>query len=208
MKYTIIPVTPFQQNCSLLHCQHSNKLAIVDPGGDLPKILSAIEKSQGIPEKILLTHAHIDHVGATMELAEALKVPVIGPHIGDKFWLDILPQQAQMFGFPTVAPFEPEQWLKDGDVVSVGDAQLEVLHCPGHTPGHIVFYHRPSALAIVGDVIFAGSIGRTDFPQGDHKQLLASIHSKLLPLGDNVTFIPGHGPNSTFGQERANNPFL
>jgi len=208
MKYTIIPVTPFQQNCSLLHCQQSNKLAIVDPGGDLPKILTAIEKSQGVPEKILLTHAHIDHVGATMALAKQLDIPVVGPHKDDKFWLDILPQQAQMFGFPTVEPFAPEQWLEDGDVVSVGEARLEVLHCPGHTPGHVVFYHRPSALAIVGDVIFAGSVGRTDFPQGNHQQLITSITAKLLPLGDEVTFIPGHGPNSTFGQERANNPYL
>lgn len=208
MKYTLVPVTPFQQNCSLLHCQQTNQLAIVDPGGDLPRILEAIEKTGGIPEKILLTHAHIDHVGATMALAEELDLPIIGPHLGDKFWLDMLPQQAQMFGFPKAEPFTPQQWLEDGDVVSVGDAQLEVLHCPGHTPGHVVFYHRPSALAVVGDVIFAGSIGRTDFPQGDHKQLLASINSKLLPLGDDVTFIPGHGPISTFGQERTNNPFL
>ncbi len=208
MKYTIIPVTPFQQNCSLLHCQQSNHLAIVDPGGDLPNILNAIESSQGTPEKILLTHAHIDHVGATMALAKTLDIPIIGPHKGDKFWLDMLPQQAQMFGFPKVEPFEPAQWLEDGDVVSVGEAQLEVLHCPGHTPGHVMFYHRPSALAIVGDVIFAGSIGRTDFPQGNHQQLISSIKTKLLPLGDEVTFIPGHGPQSTFGQERINNPFL
>lgn len=208
MKYVIIPVTPFQQNCSLLQCQQTNKLAIVDPGGDLPNILAAIEKSQGIPEKILLTHAHIDHVGATMALAEQLDLPVIGPHEGDKFWLDMLPQQAQMFGFPSVEPFEPQQWLNDGDVVSVGEAQLEVLHCPGHTPGHVVFYHRPSALAVVGDVIFAGSVGRTDFPQGNQQQLIASIKTKLLPLGDNVAFIPGHGPMSTFGQEGTSNPYL
>ena len=143
-----------------------------------------------------------------MALAKQLDIPVVGPHKDDKFWLDILPQQAQMFGFPTVEPFAPEQWLEDGDVVSVGEARLEVLHCPGHTPGHVVFYHRPSALAIVGDVIFAGSVGRTDFPQGNHQQLITSITAKLLPLGDEVTFIPGHGPNSTFGQERANNPYL
>jgi len=208
MNYTLVPVTQFQQNCSILQCKNTQKLAVVDPGGDINKILAAIGNTGGSVEKILLTHAHIDHVGATTALAEQLQVPIIGPHIGDKFWLDMLPQQAQMFGFPKVEPFAPEQWLDDGDVVSVGDAQLEVLHCPGHTPGHVVFYHRPSALAVVGDVLFAGSIGRTDFPQGNHQQLVASIKNKLFPLGDEVQFIPGHGPMSDFGNERRNNPFV
>lgn len=209
MHYTLVPVTQFQQNCSILQCQSTQAIAVVDPGGDIEKILAAIDAlGNGKVEKILLTHAHIDHVGATTELAKRLNVPIVGPHQGDKFWLDNLPMQAQMFGFKNVEAFEPTQWLDDGDVISVGDAQLEVLHCPGHTPGHVVFYHRPSALAIVGDVLFAGSIGRTDFPQGDHAQLVSSIKNKLFPLGDDIRFIPGHGPMSDFGTERRSNPFV
>jgi len=208
MKYQIIPVTPFMQNCTLLWCEHTNQAAVVDPGGDIELILDAVQQ-QGITlTKILLTHAHIDHVGATAQLAEQLNIPIEGPHKADEFWLSGLPDQSRMFGFPPVKSFTPTRWLADNDTVTIGNQTLTVLHCPGHTPGHVVFYHEPSGLAQVGDVLFKGSIGRTDFPQGDHHALLTSIHDKLIPLGDNVTFIPGHGPMSTLGEEKRSNPFL
>lgn len=208
MKYSIIPVTPFQQNCTLLWCEESKKAAVVDPGGDIAVVLAKIEELGLELEKILLTHAHIDHAGGTAELVKLTGVPIEGPHIGDKFWIDGLPQQSKMFGFPQVEIFTPDRWLEDGDRVSVGNEVLEVLHCPGHTPGHVVFYSPQSQLAQVGDVIFQGSIGRTDFPQGDHATLISSIREKLFPLGDTVAFIPGHGPMSTFGHERQTNPFV
>lgn len=208
MKYRIIPVTPFEQNCTLIWCEQSGKAAVVDPGGDLARIRAAVEE-QGVQlEKILLTHGHIDHAGGTAELAASAGLPIEGPHQGDRFWLDGLSQQSQMFGFPPVETFTPDRWLADGDSVSVGNQTLQVLHCPGHTPGHVVFYHAPSQLALVGDVLFQGSIGRTDFPQGDHATLIASIRDKLFPLGDEVAFIPGHGPMSTLGHERRTNPFV
>lgn len=208
MKYQIIPVTPFMQNCTLLWCEHTNQAAVVDPGGDIELILDAVQQ-QGITlTKILLTHAHIDHVGATAQLAEQLNIPIEGPHKADEFWLSGLPDQSRMFGFPPVKSFTPTRWLADNDTVTIGNQTLTVLHCPGHTPGHVVFYHEPSGLAQVGDVLFKGSIGRTDFPQGDHHALLTSIHDKLMPLGDNVAFIPGHGPMSTLGEEKRSNPFL
>ncbi|QSP93462.1 MBL fold metallo-hydrolase [Marinobacter salinisoli] len=208
MKYRIVPVTPFQQNCSLLWCEDTRKAAVVDPGGDLERIRAAIEEEGLTVETILLTHAHIDHAGGTAELARALGISIVGPHEGDNFWIVGLPQQAQMFGFPAPESFTPDRWLHEGDQVTIGNQTLEVLHCPGHTPGHVVFYHAPSQLAIVGDVLFQGSIGRTDFPKGDHATLVRSIQEKLFPLGDEVAFIPGHGPMSTFGQERKTNPFV
>ena len=184
------------------------KGALVDPGGDVEKLYKAVTEQQVTIEKVILTHGHLDHVGGTTAVATHYNVPIIGPHIGDKFWLDALMQQSQMFGFPEAEIFTPDRWLEDDQTVTVGNQTLQVLHCPGHTPGHVVFYHPETELALVGDVLFNGSIGRTDFPQGNHEQLISSIRDKLFPLGDNVTFIPGHGPISTFGHERQTNPFV
>lgn len=208
LKYKIVPVTPFEQNCTLLWCTETHKAAVVDPGGDLDRILAAAEDEGVILEKILLTHAHIDHAGGTAELAKSAGLPIEGPHKDDNFWIQGLAMQAQMFGFPAPEVFTPDRWLEDGDTVTVGNETLEVLHTPGHTPGHVVFFHRGSKLAQVGDVLFNGSIGRTDFPKGDYNTLIHSIREKLFPLGDDVSFICGHGPMSTFGQERATNPFV
>lgn len=208
MKYAILPVTPFQQNCSFLKCDTTEKVAIVDPGGDLDKILEALQQVGGTPEKILVTHAHLDHIGAVAELAEKLDLPIEGPHTDDQFWIDMLPQQAQMMGFPASRPFTPTRWLEEGDTVTVGETRLQVRHCPGHTPGHVVFYQPESKLVVVGDVLFNGSIGRTDFPKGDFDTLVQAIKDKLLTLDDDVSFIPGHGPMSTIGHERTNNPFV
>lgn len=208
LKYRVIPVTPFEQNCTLLWCTETHKAAVVDPGGDLDRIRAAA-KAEGVTlEKILLTHAHIDHAGGTAELAKSEGLPIEGPHKEDNFWIQGLAMQAQMFGFPAPEVFTPNRWLEDGDTVTVGNETLEVLHTPGHTPGHVVFFHRGSRLAQVGDVLFNGSIGRTDFPKGDYNTLIHSIREKLFPLGDDVSFICGHGPMSTFGQERATNPFV
>lgn len=208
MQYTIVPVTAFQQNCSLLLCEATRSLAIVDPGGEAERIIAAIAELDATPEKILLTHGHIDHAGAVAELAQRLGLPIEGPHKEDQFWIDMLPQQAGMFNFPAARSFTPDRWLEDGDVVTVGDSRFQVLHCPGHTPGHVVFFQPEERLAIVGDVLFAGSIGRSDFPRGDHAALIDSIRNKLFPLGDDIEFIPGHGPTSTFGVERETNPFV
>jgi hydroxyacylglutathione hydrolase len=208
MQYQIIPVTPFQQNCTLWWCDETRKAAVVDPGGDVSLIQNAIKKAGVIVEKILLTHGHLDHVGATGDLAQLLEVPIIGPHKGDQYWIDGLDKQSAMFGFPIVTHFQPDLWLDHGNTVTVGKQTLEVLHCPGHTPGHVVFFHRASGVAQVGDVLFNGSIGRTDFPGGNHADLIASIKERLFPLGDDVVFIPGHGPTSTLGYERESNPFV
>ncbi|MBY6034799.1 MBL fold metallo-hydrolase [Marinobacter daepoensis] len=208
MKYRVIPVTPFEQNCTLLWCTETRKAAVVDPGGDLDRIRAAVKAEAITLEKILLTHAHIDHAGGTAELAKSEGVEIIGPHKDDDFWIQGLAMQAQMFGFPAPEVFSPDRWLEDGDTVSIGHESLSVLHCPGHTPGHVVFFHPDSKLAQVGDVLFNGSIGRTDFPKGDYNTLIHSIREKLFPLGDDVSFICGHGPMSTFGQERTTNPFV
>ena len=208
MKYIIIPVTPYQQNCSLLICEQTNKAAVVDPGGDVDLILNAIDQEGVELEKIFLTHGHLDHVGATTELTSLFAIPVEGPHHDDQFWLEALPSQCEMFGFPPSDPFFPSCWLKEGDKVEFGAQKLDVLHCPGHTPGHIVFFHPEQKLALVGDVLFKGSIGRTDFPKGDFHTLINSIKRKLWPLGEDVVFIPGHGPISTFGEEMRTNPFV
>ena len=208
LHYQTIPVTPFQQNCSLLWCDETMEAAIVDPGGDLPQLQAAVDTRGVKLTQILLTHAHIDHAGGTGTLARTLGLPIIGPHPGDQFWIDGLPQQAKMFGFAPAEPFAPTRWLADGDTVMVGRSTLAVRHCPGHTPGHVVFHSAEIGRAFVGDVLFAGSIGRTDFPGGDHDTLIASITGRLWPMGDATVFIPGHGPESTFGAERRHNPYV
>lgn len=208
MNTFILPVTPFEQNCSLIWEPATRRAAVVDPGGDVDEILAEIAARDLQVEKILLTHGHIDHVGGTAELARRLGVPVEGPQREEAFWLEQLPEQCRMFGFPDTPALRPDRWLEDGDTVTVGGMTLDVLHTPGHTPGHVCFIHRPSKLALVGDVLFAGSIGRTDFPRGDHGALIRAIRGKLFPLGDDFSFIPGHGPTSTFGEERCNNPFV
>lgn len=194
MQFRIIHVTPFQQNCSLLWCEQTKKAVVVNPGGDLDVIQAAIARFGVEVEKILLTHGHIDHAGGTAELKRRLGVPVEGPQREESFWIDQLPQQGQMFGFPRAEAFVPDRWLEDGDVVTFGRVSLEVIHTPGHTPGHVVFFDRAAKIAVVGDVLFQGSIGRTDFPRGDYDTLIRSIREKLWPLGSDVTFIPGHGP--------------
>jgi hydroxyacylglutathione hydrolase len=208
MQYKIIPVTPFQQNCTIFWCEQSHHAAIIDPGGDNPLVLAELATLGLIPELILLTHGHVDHAGGAAELAEQLQIPIEGPHREDAFWLDNMDQHAEMFGLDDVSACQPDRWLQDGDEISLGEERLQVLHCPGHTPGHVVFFNAGSRLAQVGDVLFNGSIGRTDFPRGDHATLIRSIREKLFPLGDDVRFIPGHGPMSTFGAERRNNPFV
>lgn len=208
MKAFIIPVTPFMQNCSLLCCEETGKAAVVDPGGDLERILEAAQKAEVAIEKILVTHGHVDHAGSVAELAEKLNVPIEGPHPDDIFWISKLTDRSATFGLTGTRVFEPDRWLHQGDTVSFGNITMEVRHCPGHTPGHIIFFQPENRLAIVGDVLFQGSIGRTDFPRGDHATLIRSIREQLFPLGDDVQFIPGHGPVSTFGAERQSNPFV
>lgn len=209
MQVYIIPVTPFEQNCTLLVCDKTKEAAVIDPGGDVDKILAKIKESNVNVTQILLTHGHLDHASGAPELSNFLgNVPIIGPHIGDQFWLDALTEQSTRFGFGHAQAFHPNKWLVDGDTVKVGAYMLNVIHCPGHTPGHVVFHSSELNLAWVGDVIFQNSIGRTDFPQGNHADLISSITNRLLPLGDDVQFISGHGPNSTFGIEKQNNPHL
>jgi hydroxyacylglutathione hydrolase len=208
LNYRILPVTPYQQNCTLFWCDHTAQAAIVDPGGDLERLVDLIEKSGVTLAKILLTHGHLDHVGAAGSLAELLSVPILGPHKDDEFLLRALPSQCATFGMPRIEAFSPQQWLEQGERIALGDSQFEVLHCPGHTPGHVIYYSGPDRLAQVGDVLFQGSIGRTDFPRGNHQDLIASIRNNLFPLGDDLRFIPGHGPMSTIGDERRSNPFV
>ena len=204
----IIPVTPFQQNCTLIWDEASKVGAVVDPGGDLDRIEVAI-REQGIAiEKILLTHGHIDHAGGAAELRERLNVPIEGPHEADRFLLDSLPETGAGYGLPEARAVTPDRWLDEGDAVSIGPLAFDILHAPGHSPGSVVFVSRDARFALVGDVVFKGSVGRTDLPGGNHDQLIRAIKEKVLPLGDDIAFIPGHGPTSTLGEERLTNPFL
>lgn len=210
LKFQIIPVTPFQQNCTLFWCSATKEAVVIDPGGEVNLIVDALQEQDLTITKVLLTHAHIDHAGATKALAEHFSVVIEGPHKEDQFWIDLIPEQKQRFGlgFAEAEKFTPNRWLEQGDKVTFGEITLEVYFCPGHTPGHIVFYHKNSQLAQVGDVLFKGSVGRTDFPKGDQATLIKSIRENLFPLGDEVRFIPGHGPMSTFGEERRTNPYV
>ncbi len=204
----IIPVTLFEQNCTLLWCETTKRAVVVDPGGDVPKIQAAIEQAGVTVEKIWLTHGHIDHVGGAAELRDALGVPIEGPHVADKYLLDHVVESGANFGMTGVRNFAPDRWLDEGEKVSVGELTFDILHCPGHSPGSVVFFNPQMRFALMGDVLFNGSVGRTDLPGGNHATLIASITDKILPLGDDVGFICGHGPGSSIGDERRSNPFL
>ncbi len=208
MKAAILPVTPFAQNCSILWCEETNKGALVDPGGDVDRILEAVD-GKGIElEKILVTHGHMDHAGGVAEISERLGIPIEGPHPDDEFLIQALAEQGSKYGITEARPFTPDRWLDNEDEVTVGNIKFTVRHCPGHTPGHIVFFVAEEKIAFVGDVLFQGSVGRTDLPRGNHEQLIASITERLWPLGNDVAFVPGHGAMSTFGQERQSNPYV
>lgn len=207
LRAAIIPVTPLQQNCTLLWCTATNKAAFVDPGGDLPKLRAALAQTGLTLEKILITHGHIDHCGEAGTFARELGVPIEGPHEDDRFWISRLDEDGRKYGV-NGAVFEPDRWLEHGDTVTVGNCTLDVIHCPGHTPGHVVFHHAPSKIAIVGDVLFKGSIGRTDFPMGNHADLIEAITTRLWPLGGETIFVPGHGPTSSFAHERKTNAYV
>ncbi len=214
LRVAVIPVTPLEQNCAILFDEATKRGVVTDPGGDVAEILAALDQLGVSVERILLTHGHFDHAGGATGLKRELErrsgheVPIWGPHHADEFLTSAIPQAGVRWGVPGLEAVVPDRWMVDGDRVDIGDFALEVIHCPGHCPGHVVYFQREARFAVVGDVIFAGSIGRTDFPQGNHADLIASITEKLLPLGDDVTFLPGHGPTSTFGAERASNPFL
>lgn len=204
----VAPVTPLMQNCTIVWCAKSRRAAVIDPGGETPRLLQLLAQHDLAIEKIWVTHGHLDHAGGVAALKEATGVPIEGPHPDDQFWIDDIGTSGARWGMPDARTFTPDRWLYDGDRVSLGETEFEVYHCPGHTPGHVVFHHRQARFAQVGDVLFQGSIGRTDFPRGDHAQLIASITGKLWPLGDDVTFVPGHNAVSTFGAERRSNPFV
>lgn len=204
----ILPVTPFQQNCTLLWSEETKRGAVIDPGGDLAMIEAAIAETGITVERILITHGHIDHAGAAADLRDRLGVPIEGPHVADRFLLEHLPETARGYGLEPARSFEPDRWLEEGDTVTVGGVDFAVLHCPGHSPGSVAFVQAQDRFAIVGDVLFSGSVGRTDLPGGDTATLLRSIKEKLLPLGDDMAFLCGHGPMSTIGEERVSNPFL
>ena len=208
LKAAIVPVTPFEQNCTLIWDVTSKIGAVVDPGGDVPRILDAIKQTGIKVEKIVLTHGHLDHVGGAAELAKTLGVKIEGPHEADKFLMEGVAAQARSYGLSGMANATSDRWLKEGDTMTVAGHDFEIFHCPGHSPGSLVYFNRRERFALVGDVLFQGSIGRTDFPYGDHDALIAGIKTKLLPLGDDIAFICGHGPTSTFGDERQSNPFI
>jgi glyoxylase-like metal-dependent hydrolase (beta-lactamase superfamily II) len=204
----VAPVTPLQQNCTIVWCAKTRKAAAIDPGGEVPRLLEALKQHDLTLEKIWITHGHLDHAGGTAALKQATGAVIEGPQKEDAFWIDQIESSGRKYGMPDAKGFKPDRWLEDGDRVSLGETEFEVYHCPGHTPGHVIFFHREARLAQVGDVLFQGSIGRTDFPRGNHDQLIRAITTRLWPLGDNVAFVPGHGPMSTFGQERQTNPFV
>lgn len=208
IKVAVVPVTPFQQNASIIWCTATMQAAIVDPGGDVPRLVEAARKLAVTPVVIWLTHGHIDHAGGAAELSEALALPIVGPHRDDQFLMDNLAEQGRMFGIEGSQPVTPGRYLAQGDTVTLGEASFAILHVPGHSPGSVVFYHEPSRFMLSGDTLFQGSIGRTDFPYGDHAQFIREIKAKLMTLPDDVTFLPGHGPASTIGAERAGNPFI
>ncbi|PIW28858.1 MAG: hypothetical protein COW30_06490 [Rhodospirillales bacterium CG15_BIG_FIL_POST_REV_8_21_14_020_66_15] len=208
MRAAVIPVTPLQQNCSLVWCEKTMNAAFVDPGGEIDRLKAAVEETGTTLEKILVTHGHLDHAGAVADLADVFNLPIEGPHPDDKFWIDQLPAQGRKYGFGELRAFTPDRWLHQGDTCTVGEQVFDVLHCPGHTPGHVAFFHAAERVAFVGDILFQGSIGRSDFPRGDFDTLIRSIRENLFPLGDDVTFVPGHGPLSTFGHERESNPYV
>lgn len=208
IRAAIAPVTPLAQNCTIVWCAKTMKAAVIDPGGEVPRLLAALEQHGLTLEKIWVTHGHMDHAGGTAALQEATGVPIEGPHPDDAFWIDQMEESGARWGMPEARIFKPDRWLQEGDTVTLGETRWEVFHCPGHTPGHVVFFNRQARFAQVGDVLFQGSIGRTDFPRGDHQALIDSITGKLWPLGDDVAFVPGHGPMSTFGEERRSNPFV
>ena len=208
IRAVIAPVTPLQQNCTIVWCAKTKKAAVIDPGGEVPRLMKALEDQGLTLEKIWITHGHMDHAGGAAELKQLTGVPIEGPHKDDQFWIDQIQMTGERYGVPEARTFVTDRWLDDGDVVTLGETQFEVLHCPGHTPGHVIFFHRQARFAQVGDVLFKGSIGRTDFPRGNHQDLLDAITGKLWPLGGDVQFVPGHGPMSTFGAERRSNPFV
>jgi glyoxylase-like metal-dependent hydrolase (beta-lactamase superfamily II) len=207
LRAAIVPVTPFQQNCAIVWCTRTMRGAVIDPGGDIASIREGLERTGVMAERIVLTHGHIDHAGGAAELAEALSVEIVGPHRDDKWLLDGLPASGAKYGIPA-RPCAPDRWLEENDTISMGEIGFEVLHCPGHSPGHIVLVNRELKFGIFGDVLFRGSIGRTDLPRGDHEALISNIKTKLLVLADDFFFLCGHGPASTIGQEREHNPFL
>ncbi len=204
----VAPVTPLQQNCTIVWCTATNKAAIIDPGGEAPRLLKAIADQGLTLEKIWVTHGHMDHAGGVAAMKAATGAVIEGPHRDDQFWIDRIEESGRQYGIPDAKVFTPDRWLEDGDVVTLGETSFSVRHCPGHTPGHVVFIHEGARFAQVGDVLFKGSIGRTDFPRGNHADLIAAITGKLWPFGDDIAFVPGHGPMSTFGAERKTNPFV
>lgn len=208
LKAVVLQVTAFAQNCSVVWCARTNRGVVVDPGGDVDAILASVAERSVTVERVLLTHGHLDHAGGAAQVSAQLGVPIEGPHEADRFLLDGIAQQAQAYGLTGAEPCVPDRWLVDGDTVAIGEATLDVYHTPGHSPGHVIFHHPASQFALVGDVLFQGSIGRSDLPGGNHATLIRSVTTKLWPLGDDVTFLPGHGPPSTFGAERRSNPFV